>query len=49
MYDSEIFKHPGKLKSHWLGPYVVKEITEGGAVNLEKLDGTKVKGLINGS
>ena len=27
MYDNKIFKQPGKLKTHWLGPYVVKEIT----------------------
>ena len=40
MYDSKFFKHPWKLKTHWLGPYVVKEITEGGAMMLDKLDGT---------
>ena len=28
MYDSTFFKHPGKLKIHWVGPYVVKEITD---------------------
>ena len=49
MYDSKFFKHPSKLKMHWLGPYVVKEITNGGVVKLEKIDGTEVKGLINGS
>ena len=49
MYDNNFFKHPSKLKTHWLGPYVVKEITDGGAVKLEKLDGTKFRGLINGS
>ena len=49
MYDSKFFKHQGKLKTHWLDPYVVKEIIDGGATKLEKLDGTEVKGLINGS
>ena len=49
MYENNFFKHLGKMKTHWLGPYVVKEITEGGAMKLEKLDVTKVKGLINGS
>ena len=49
MYDSKFFKHPGKLKMHWLGPYVVKEITNGGEIKLEKLDGIEVTGLINGS
>ena len=48
MYDNKCFKHPGKLKTHWLGPYVVKEIIDGGAVKLEKLDGMKVRGLVNG-
>ena len=36
MYDNKIFKHPGKLKTHWLGPYVIKEIIDGGEVKLEK-------------
>ena len=49
MYDNNFFKHPGKLKTHWLGPYVVKEIIDGGAVKLEKLDGTKVRGIVNQS
>ena len=49
MYAIKVFKHPGKLKEHWLGPCVVKEITDGGAVKLEKLDGTEVREIINGS
>ena len=49
MYDSKFFKHPGKLKTHWLGPYVVACITEAGAIKLHKLDGTSVAGMINGS
>ena len=48
MYDINFFKHPGNLRTHWLGPYVVKEIIDG-AVKLEKIDGMKVRGLINGS
>ena len=40
MYDSKFFKHLGKLQTHWLGPYVVKKITEEGAVKLERLEGT---------
>ena len=39
----------GKLKTHWLGPYVVKEITDSGVMKLEKLVGTEVRGLVNGS
>ena len=37
------------MKTHWLGPYAVIKITKGGAVQLEKLDGTPLKGLVNGS
>ena len=48
MYDSKFFKHPGKLKTHWLGPYIVEEIIDEGAMNLKNLDETPVRGLING-
>ena len=23
LYDNNFFKHPGKLKTHWLGPYLI--------------------------
>ena len=49
MYDRNFLKHPGKLKTHWLGPYVFAHITEAGAIKLHKLDGTPVVGMINGS
>ena len=49
IYDSKFFKHPRKLKTHWLRQYIVKMITDGGTVKLQKLDGTEVKGLVNGS
>ena len=48
LYDNKFFKHPGKLKTHWLGPYVVAHITDAGAVKLQKLDGTYVAGMVNG-
>jgi hypothetical protein len=32
MYDSKSFQHPGKLKIHWLGPYEVKSLIDGGYV-----------------
>ena len=47
MYENKIFKHPGKLKIHWLGPYVIAHITDTGAVKLHKLDGTPLTGMIN--
>ena len=49
MYDNKFFKHPGKLKTHWLGPYVVAHITEAGMVKLRKLDGTPLASMINSS
>ena len=49
MYDRKFFKNLGNLKTHWLGLYIVKEITYGRSVKLKKLDGTKVRGLVNGS
>ena len=48
MYDNKKFKHPGKLRTHWLGPYIIMKITDGGAVKLLKLDGTEVQGMVNG-
>jgi hypothetical protein len=30
MYDSKSIQHPGKLRMHWLGPYKVKIVTDGG-------------------
>jgi hypothetical protein len=32
LYDSKSLQHPGKLRMHWLGPYEVKSITDGGVV-----------------
>ena len=48
-YDSKLLNHTDKLKTHWMEPYVVIQITQGGTVQLEKLDGTPFKGLVNGS
>ena len=47
LYDSKFLKHLGKLKTHWLGPYVIIHIIEAGTVKLPKLDGTSVAGMIN--
>ena len=49
LYDNNFFKHPGKLKTHWLGPYLIAHITNVGAVKLQKLNGTYVEGMVNGS
>ena len=49
LYDSKFDKFPGKLRMHWLGPYVIKEITDGGAVQLVKLNGEIFPEKFNGS
>jgi hypothetical protein len=48
-YDSKFLQHPKKFRMHWLGPYKVKTVTDGGSVELKYLGGTKLKGMINGS
>ena len=45
-YDHKLFKHPSKLKTHWLGPYRITHITDAGALKLQKLDGTYVTGMV---
>lgn len=34
---------------HWLGPYVIKDITDDGVVQLVKLNGEPFLGKVNGS
>ena len=49
MYDNKSFHHPRKLRMHWLGPYVVKSVTDGGDVQLRELSGVELRGMINGN
>ena len=35
LYDNKFAKHLGKLQMHWLGPYVIKFITNEGVVQLQ--------------
>jgi hypothetical protein len=32
LYDKKFMKHPRKFRTHWLGPFEVVYVTEGGAV-----------------
>ena len=32
LYDRKFLKHPGKLQTHWLGPFVIYLVTEAGTV-----------------
>ena len=48
LYDSKFDKFLRKFRTHWLGPYVVKDVTDGGAVQLVKLNGEPFQGKVNG-
>ena len=48
LYDSKFEKFQGKFRMHWLGPYVIKEITDGGAIQLVKLNGEPFPRKVNG-
>jgi hypothetical protein len=39
VYDSKFARHPWKFITHWLGPYEITYVTEGGAVKLKTLKG----------
>ena len=49
LYDSKFVKFLGKFKMHWLGPYQIQQVTDGGAVQLSKLNGELLPTFINGS
>jgi hypothetical protein len=42
-------KHPGKFKTHCLGPYEVAYVTKGGVMKLKTLNGEWKEVLVNGS
>lgn len=46
--DSKFTKFLSKFQMHLLGPYIVNEITNGGAVQLVKLNGEPFLGKVNG-
>ena len=49
VYDNKFLKHPRKCRTHWLGPYEVVYVTEGGSAQLKTLNGEWKEGLVNGS
>jgi hypothetical protein len=49
VYDSKFLKHLGKFRTHWLGPFEVVYVKEGGAAQLKTLNGEWKEGLVNGS
>jgi transposase InsO family protein len=48
-YDSRYLQHPSKFNMHWLEPYQVEAIINGGVVQLKYLVGKNLRGLVNGS
>ena len=38
-----------KFKTHWKGPYIVQRFTDGGTVQLAKLNGEILPSIVNGS
>ena len=48
LFDSKFTKFPGKFQMHCIGPYIVKEIIDGGVVQLSKLNGDPFSGKVNG-
>ena len=49
LYDNKFMKFFEKFQMHWMGPFVVKEINDGGAVQLMKLNGELFPRKVNGS
>jgi hypothetical protein len=49
LYDNKSFQHPWKFIMHWLGPYEVKYVIDGGSIQLRDLAGTDLRGMNNGS
>jgi hypothetical protein len=49
LYGKIYLQHPGKFKMHWLGPYQVEAITNGGDMQLKDIVGRNLRGLVNGS
>ena len=43
LYDNKYLQHPGKSRMHWLGPYEIKYITDGGVVQLYDLASKEIK------
>jgi hypothetical protein len=39
LYENKFMHNLGKFQMHWLGPYIIKYVTEGYIVQLEILNG----------
>ena len=48
LYHSRLKLFPGKLRSHWIGPFVVSNVFSYGAVEITSLEINKVLKVMNG-
>jgi len=48
-YNNKFIEHPGKFKTHWLGPYEIAYFIEGEVAQLKMLNREWKEGLVNGS
>ena len=48
-YDNNFAHFLGKFKIQWIGPYIIKEIREGGSVRFTTLNGEFIHVYANGS
>ena len=46
LYDCKFTKQLGKLQMHWLGPYAIHFINDGGVVQLQQLDGVFLQKIV---
>lgn len=49
LYDHKFAQFSGLFMMHWLVPYVIRDISDGGTVQLVKMNGELIVGQINGS
>jgi hypothetical protein len=49
VYDSKFQRFPRNFCMHWLGPYQVRHVIEGGATSLARLDGSMFSTMVNGN
>ena len=49
LYDNKFIKFLGKFKTHWMGPCQIQQVIEGGAAQLNQLNGELFPTWINGS
>ena len=49
LYNSQVKGKPKKLRTEWMGPYVVEEIHTNESVRLRTLQGIVFRNLVNGA